>query len=145
MLKTCRMHWNKYLDNSNWPYIFQVSFYMFLTCFISIWSSFIENNLCKYITCFLLKNRKKIRNFQKIFLEYFSTNYLVMCPVWLISATGLALMFDNLGVPVKLSVQFTNRFFLILYNNNNSPMEFHWTVPGCLLVISCGLCLLVCC
>ena len=54
---------------------------MFLTCFISIWSSFIENNLYKCVTCFLLENRNEMRNFQKIILGYFSTNYLDMWPV----------------------------------------------------------------
>jgi len=57
-------------------------FYMFLTCFSGIWSSSIENNLYKCIRYFLLENGVKIRNFKKIFLEYFSTNYLVKCPVW---------------------------------------------------------------
>jgi len=56
-------------------------FHMFLTCFISIWSLFTENNLCRCITYFLLQNRHKIRNIQNIFLEYFNTNYLDMCPV----------------------------------------------------------------
>jgi len=56
-------------------------FHMFSTFFISIWSLFTENNLCRCITYFLLKNKKEIKNFQKIFLEYSNTNYLDMCPV----------------------------------------------------------------
>jgi len=56
-------------------------FHMFSTFFISIWSLFTENNLCRCITYFLLKNKKEIKNFQKIFLEYSNTNYLDKCPV----------------------------------------------------------------
>jgi len=57
------------------------AFHMFSTFFISIWSLFTENNLWRCITYFLPKNKKKIKNFQKIFLEYSNTNYLDMCPV----------------------------------------------------------------
>ena len=49
--------------------------------FINIWPSLIEKNFCRSNSYFLVENRKKIRNFQKILFKYFGANYLVMRPV----------------------------------------------------------------
>ena len=76
---------------------------MFSTFFISIWSLFTENNLCRFITYFLLKNKKKIKNFQKIFLEYSNTNYLDMCPV----------VDSVVNIHLSLWISIFNHFFLL--------------------------------